>query len=143
MWRRLPPKLLCWRYRKRCELSEVHESGREEARQLAYAVSDVLDETKGEDIVILYLGEVCSFTDYFVICTGGSDRTLNALADAVKTKIKKSHKLHAMKMEGDAESGWILLDYGDVILHILSQKQRAYYRLEELWREGQVLVHIQ
>lgn len=110
---------------------------------MAYAVSDILDETKGENIVILYLGEVCSFTDYFVICTGGSERTLNALADAVKTKIKKRHKLRAMKVEGDAQSGWILLDYGDVILHLFSRELREYYRLEELWREGQILVHIQ
>jgi ribosome-associated protein len=134
---------LRWLCRKRCELSEVQESGIEEARELAYDVLDILDETKGQDIVILYLGEVCSFTDYFVICTGASERTLNALADAVKTKIKKRHKLQAMKIEGDAQSGWILLDYGDVILHIFSKELRDYYRLEELWREGRIIVHLQ
>jgi ribosome-associated protein len=134
---------LLWLCRKRCELSEVQESGIEEARELAYDVLDILDETKGQDIVILYLGEVCSFTDYFVICTGASERTLNALADAVKTKIKKRHKLQAMKTEGDAQSGWILLDYGDVILHIFSKELRDYYRLEELWREGRIIVHLQ
>ncbi len=132
-----------WHCRKRCELEKIKGPGSEEAREVAYAVSDILDETKGENIVILYLGEVCSFTDYFVICTGGSERTLNALADAVKTKIKKRHKLRAMKVEGDAQSGWILLDYGDVILHLFSRELREYYRLEELWREGQILVHIQ
>jgi ribosome-associated protein len=110
---------------------------------LAYTVLNILDETKGQDIVILYLGEVCSFTDYFVICTGASERTLNALAEAVKMKIKRSHRLQAMKIEGDAQSGWILIDYGDVILHIFSQELRDYYRLEELWREGSILVHIQ
>jgi ribosome-associated protein len=134
---------LRWRFRKRCDLSELAESSREEARDLAYAISDILDETKGENIIILYLGEVCSFTDYFVLCTGGSDRTLNALADAVKTQVKKDRRLKAMKIEGDAQSGWILLDYGDVILHLFSPKLREYYRLEELWREGKVLVHIQ
>ena len=102
-----------------------------------------MDETKGEDIVILYLGEVCSFTDYFVICTGASERTLNALADAVKTKIKQRHRIQAMKIEGDAQSGWILIDYGDVILHIFSKELREYYRLEELWREGRIIVHLQ
>lgn len=136
-------KQLGWRYQKRCELSELKESGTEEARELAYAVSEILDETKGEDIVILFLGEVCSFTDFFVICNGGSERTLNALADAVKSKIKKRYELRAMKVEGDAQSGWILLDYGDVILHLFSPELRDYYRLEELWREGQMLVHIQ
>lgn len=93
--------------------------------------------------MILYLGEVCSFTDYFVICTGASDRTLNALADAVKTKIKKTQELRAMKIEGDAQSGWMILDYGDVILHVFTRSMREYYRLEELWSEGQILVHLQ
>jgi ribosome-associated protein len=104
---------------------------------------DILDQIKGEDIVILYLGEVCSFTDYFVICTGASERTLNALADAVKTKIKKTQELRAMKIEGDAQSGWMILDYGDVILHVFTRSMREYYRLEELWSEGQILVHLQ
>jgi len=93
--------------------------------------------------VILYLGEVCSFTDYFVICTGASERTLNALADAVKTKIKKTHEFRAIKIEGDAQSGWMILDYGDVILHVFTRTMREYYRLEELWNEGQILVHLQ
>jgi len=93
--------------------------------------------------VILYLGKVCSFTDYFVICTGASERTLNALVDAVKTKIKKSQEIRAMKIEGDAQSGWMILDYGDVILHVFTRSMREYYRLEELWSEGQILVHLQ
>jgi len=93
--------------------------------------------------VILYLGKVCSFTDYFVICTGASERTLNALVDAVKTKVKKSQEIRAMKIEGDAQSGWMILDYGDVILHVFTRSMREYYRLEELWSEGQILVHLQ
>ena len=93
--------------------------------------------------MILYMGEVCSFTDYVVICTGASERTLNALADAVKTKIKKTQELRAMKIEGDAQSGWMILDYGDVILHVFTRSMREYYRLEELWSEGQILVHLQ
>ena len=140
---RLPPRQSPWLCRKRCELSKPTESAREEARELAYAVSDVLDEAKGENIVILYIGEICSFTDYFVICTGGSERTLGALAEAVRTKIKRRHQSITAKMEGDAQSGWILLDYGDVILHLFSRDLREYYRLEELWRDGQILVHIQ
>lgn len=68
---------------------------------------------------------------------------MNALAEAVKTKIKIRHKLQAMKIEGDAPSGWILVDYGDVILHVFSKELRDYYRLEELWREGRIIVHIQ
>jgi ribosome-associated protein len=104
---------------------------------------DILDETKGENILILELAEVCSFTDYFVICTGSTERMLDALSDAVRVMVKKRHKLGVMKIEGDAQSGWILLDYGDVIVHLFSQDLREYYNLEELWREGKILIRIQ
>ena len=93
--------------------------------------------------MILDLVEVCSFTDYFVLCTGSTVRMLNALADSVRSTLKKRLGLGVMKVEGDAQSGWILLDYGNVIVHLFSQDLRDYYKLEELWREGKVLVRIQ
>lgn len=93
--------------------------------------------------MILDLVEVCSFTDYFVLCTGSTERMLNALADSVRSTLKKSLGLGVMKVEGDAQSGWILLDYGNVIVHLFSQDLRDYYKLEELWREGKVLIRIQ
>jgi ribosome-associated protein len=104
---------------------------------------DILDETKGEDIMILDLVEVCSFTDYFVLCTGSTERMLAALADTVRSTLKKRNGLGVMKIEGDAQSGWILLDYGNVIVHLFSQDLREYYNLEELWREGKILIRIQ
>lgn len=131
------------RWGKRCELSDRPESKIESARNLAHAILDILDETKGEDIMILDLVEVCSFTDYFVLCTGSTERMLNALADSVRSTLKKRLGLGVMKVEGDAQSGWILLDYGNVIVHLFSQDLRDYYKLEELWREGKVLVRIQ
>ncbi len=110
--------------------------------ELAHAIVGTLEEKKGEDILLLDIGAVCSFTDYFVICTGGSERTLNALATEVQRRLRKEHRVRVGHVEGDALSGWVLLDYGDVVLHIFSPELRKYYRLEELWQDGQVVVHL-
>jgi ribosome-associated protein len=85
---------------------------------------------------------IAPFADYFVICTGTSDRMLQALADATTEAIHKQHKLPA-RSEGRPEEGWILVDFGDVILHLFSPERRDYYRLEELWAQGKILVHLQ
>lgn len=88
------------------------------------------------------LSEVCSFTDLFVICTGASERTLKALSGEVQRRVKSQHKHKPLQVEGDPSSGWILLDYGEVILHLFSDALRKYYALEELWSEGKVLLRI-
>ena len=115
----------------------------EAATKLAHTIVDTLDEKKGTDILLLDLIGVCSFTDYFVICTAGSERTLKALAEEVHIRVKKKHSKNAFSLEGDASSGWILIDYGDVILHLFSADLRNYYKLEELWQDGKILLRIQ
>ena len=112
------------------------------ASELARTLIETLEDKKGDDILLLDLSEVCTFTDYFVICNGGSERTLQALADETRRRMKQVHGRNARATEGSAASGWILQDYGDVILHIFSPAVRAYYRLEELWNGGRVLLHI-
>ncbi|UCF60411.1 MAG: ribosome silencing factor [Anaerolineaceae bacterium] len=115
----------------------------DDALTLSHLIVDTLEEKKGEDILLLDLVGVCSFTDYFVICTGKSERTLKSLAEETQLRLKSQHSIMTRSVEGDASSGWILLDYGDVILHLFSPVLRDYYRLEDLWRDGQVLVHMQ
>jgi ribosome-associated protein len=115
----------------------------DDALTLAHTIVDVLEEKKGEDILLLDLIGVCSFTDYFIICSGGSERTIKALAEETRLQIKTRHDLLARNVEGDASSGWVLIDYGDVILHLFSPTLRSYYRLEDLWRGGRVLLHMQ
>jgi ribosome-associated protein len=85
---------------------------------------------------------VVSFTDYFVICTGSSDRMLNALADGAIDQVRETHKVKA-RPQGAAAAGWVIVDFGNVILHIFASEQRAYYNLEELWREGKTLLKLQ
>jgi ribosome-associated protein len=115
----------------------------EEAGRIAHTIVETLEEKKGEDILLLDLVGVSSFTDYFVLSTGGSRRTLQALTEEVLERIKEHYHMDARSVEGDAESGWILIDYGDVILHLFSPRTREYYRLEDLWREGKVVLRIQ
>lgn len=115
----------------------------EAAIDIARTIVGSLEEKKGEDILLLDIVDVCSFTDYFVICTGGSDRTIKALADEVRKQVKEKHVLLAQSVEGEAADGWVLVDYGDVILHLFSKDLRTYYQLEDLWHEGKVLVRLQ
>ncbi len=110
--------------------------------ELARTIVDALEDKKGEDILLLDLKEVTSFTDYFVICTATSSRMLNALADGV---IEKTHAAYDKKahIEGDADSGWLVLDYRDVVVHLFDEELRHYYRLEELWKDGKVILRLQ
>lgn len=115
----------------------------EEAENVARTIVTVLEEKKGEDILLLDLIGVCSFTDYFILCSGTSERLIKALSDEVRKVLKEKLSVVDQGVEGDAQSGWVLIDYGDVILHIFSKTLRDYYQLEDLWREGKVLLRVQ
>ncbi len=85
--------------------------------------------------------EQASFADYFVICSGTSERMLKALQDAVDEQISLKFKRHA-HLEGRPQDGWVLADYGEVVVHIFSPDRRNYYRLEDLWSKSKVLLHV-
>jgi len=85
---------------------------------------------------------VCSFTDYFVICSGTSERQLKTIFEEIGHKLKGANIL-PHHTEGTADSGWLLLDYGDVVVHILSLSERDYYQLDELWGKAIPIVRIQ
>ena len=89
------------------------------------------------------MSELDTFTDYFVFCNGSSDRQLRALQESVLESVKKECSVIPWGKEGSGEAEWVLLDYGDVIVHLFSPEKRAYYDLEGLWQEGKVLLHIQ
>lgn len=103
---------------------------------------NTLEEKKGEDIVLLDIHEIASFTDYFIIASGTSDRMLNALADAVQETAKKQYGLNGRE-EGKTQTGWVVVDFGDIVVHLFSEEQREYYHLENLWENGKVLVRLQ
>lgn len=88
------------------------------------------------------MSEVASFTDYFIFCNGNSSRLLDALAETIIKSIRKEYKLHS-RLEGRAEDGWMLLDMGDIIIHLFDPEERKYYSLDELWESGKVIVKFQ
>ena len=92
--------------------------------------------------MLLDIHEVTTISDYFVICSATSDRMLDALADAVQRGIRSEHHVRA-RLEGDPQTGWVLVDYGSVVVHLFAPDRRAFYRLEELWTEGKVVLHLQ
>lgn len=81
--------------------------------------------------------------DYFVICTGNSDRQLRALADNVREQVKETYGKLPASVEGTPDSGWMLMDYGDTVVHLFQEEKRRYYDLEGMWRGAHVLLQIQ
>ena len=88
------------------------------------------------------IGKVSTFTEYFVIATAGSERQMNALIDSLDRDLRDDG-IRPVKIEGAADSGWVLIDFGDVIAHVFSPAERAYYNLEGLWAKGVSVVHMQ
>ncbi len=113
-----------------------------EPLELAHSIADTLEDKKGEDILLLDLQELAPLSDYFVICSGSSDRTINGLMDAVVDETRQKFQLKP-RLEGRPEEGWLLADYGSVVVHVFSDYQRSYYRLEDLWSKAKVLLHVQ
>lgn len=95
-----------------------------------------LEDTKAQDLTVLDLSERTGFTDYFVIATGSSDRHVQALADKVHLKLKKDEKLLPLNFEGYDQGQWVLLDYGDFVVHLFQPEFRDYYNLEEFWQDA-------
>lgn len=112
--------------------------------ELATRITDIIVDGHGEDILILDLQEITTVTDYFVICTAASARQLDALQGAIQTAVKQwGPSLVSGRKEGTPESGWVLMDYNSVVVHLFSPEMRDYYRLEDLWKAARVVTHIQ
>ena len=110
--------------------------------QLARRTVEVATEKQATDILLLDVTGVASFADYFVIVSAGTSRQINALREDVVATLKEmGANLH--HQEGVADSGWVLLDYGDLIVHIFAPEEREYYKLERLWSQGVPLIRIQ
>ena len=91
--------------------------------------------------MLMDLTGISQFTDYFVICSGTSERMLQSLSRTVDDAAKTHYGLDA-KVNGKGVEGWITLDFGDLVVHLFSERQRAYYQLEDLWAEGKTLLRV-
>jgi len=108
---------------------------------IAKKITDAALEKQASDIVILDMQGICSFADYFVICSGESDRQLEAIADEIDDALAKDH-ITPRRHQGSADSGWIIIDLVDIIVHIFSTEQREFYTLEEMWQQASVVLKI-
>jgi len=101
------------------------------AKEIAKSASDL----KAVDVKVLDLGELCSFTDYFVICNGTSDRHMHAIADKILMEQKKKGHL-PLGVEGENKGDWVLVDFGGVVAHVFSEDGRDFYNIERLWGDA-------
>jgi ribosome-associated protein len=108
------------------------------AREVAHLASDAL----ATNITVLEISQLSPIADFFVVCSADNVRQLNALRETIVTGLSVQG-VRPRRSEGAAESGWILLDYGDVVAHLFTEAQRSFYRLEEVWSEAQTLLVIQ
>ncbi len=109
---------------------------------LAGRMVELLADRQAEDILLLDISGVASFADYFVIATAVNSRQMRALIEIVDKDLR-AEGVKPLHREGDSDSGWVLVDYGAIILHIFSTDLRAYYALEELWQDATEVVRIQ
>jgi ribosome-associated protein len=109
---------------------------------MAREIALFIEEKFGEDIVLMDVREQVYFTDYFIIATAASQRQLQSLGNDLVREVRAEFGLHT-KPEGNSANGWVLVDFGDIVVHLFSEEQREFYALEELWQEGQVLLRIQ
>ena len=99
----------------------------------ARRIAALAQEKLAADVVILDMRPVCSYTDFFVVCTGQSPRQTKAIYDEIRERLKKEDRLVPRAVAGERQASWILVDYLDVVLHVFTPEAREYYRLEELW----------
>lgn len=111
-------------------------------RDLALRIADILADTPATNIVVLDISDVSSFADYFLICSGDNERQLRAIQSAITEGVGHAGR-EVRRVEGNAESGWLVVDFADVIVHIFDAEEREYYRLEQLWEEAPVVLSIQ
>jgi ribosome-associated protein len=94
-----------------------------------------IEDKQGEDTTVIEVGEVIGITDYFVITTGNNKRQVRSLVEEVEDQIKKNNGPSPKRIEGNEDFKWVLMDYGDFLVHVFDSKERAYYQLDKLWSD--------
>jgi len=103
---------------------------------LADRIAELASDRKAADIVVIDLREIVGYTDYFLICTGNTERQTKAIHDAIHQDLKDSNRILPRRVEGQGQARWILMDYLDCVAHIFTPEARSFYRLEQLWGEA-------
>jgi ribosome-associated protein len=124
------------------ELSLRERGNRLTALEVARLIVDAAEDKKAADIILLEVTELTSMADYFVICSGGSERQLGAIGDGIVDKLR-SEGVRPIGREGGSNSHWTLLDFGAVIVHIFAPPERDYYQLERHWSGAKTILQVQ
>jgi len=121
----------------------MKERGSLNSLALARRIVDIAADRQASDILMLDLRAISPLADYFVICSGASERQIEAIDREIVDKLRRDEHLRPRQREGDAASGWVLLDYGDVVVHIFRPAEREFYQLEALWAAAPTVVRMQ
>jgi iojap-like ribosome-associated protein len=105
------------------------------SKQMVKLAYEALDEKKGEDIQIIEIKDISIIADYFIIANGTNSSQVDALVDSVSDKLGRNG-FEPKRIEGVRSASWILMDYGDVVVHVFSKEDRLFYNLERIWRDG-------
>jgi ribosome-associated protein len=112
------------------------------ALALAHRIVDLAADKKASDIVLLDIHALTSVADYLVICSGGSERQLGAIAGGI-IEVLKDEGVQPIGREGGPSAHWALIDYGSVVVHVMAPPERDYYQLEQMWSDAPLLLHVQ
>jgi ribosome-associated protein len=117
-------------------------AGEYDASAIAHEIVDVAVDKKASDVTLIDIHQVTTLADYFVIATGTSERQLNAISASIQDRMDEL-TIQLFRAEGMPADGWILLDYGQIVVHIFAPEQRAYYDLERRWKDAPTVLRIQ
>jgi len=106
-----------------------------DSQSLAVGAARAADEKKAEDILVLDVGDLLAITEYFVVCSASNRRLVRTIVDAVDERARADHGRSPLRVEGVTEQQWVLMDYGDVVVHVFTDEIRAYYEIERLYRD--------
>jgi ribosome-associated protein len=109
-----------------------------DSREMAVLAAGTAADKQGQAVVVLDVRELITITDYFVICSGATDRQVKTLADEI-VKALKGRGVRPVRREGEVAARWVLLDFVDFVVHVFNQEEREFYRLENLWRDAPIV----
>lgn len=108
----------------------------EKKKKIVKKICEVIEDKKGDDLVILDVSQISSFADFFVVCHGFNERQNQAICDGIRERLKTEEEVSPSHVEGYSAGDWILMDYFGCIVHIFSPESRDFYKLERLWNDG-------
>ena len=110
----------------------------QDLKEITDIIFNAIDDKKGEDIKVIDIQEISTLADYFIIATGDNINHVHSIADNVEEQLSKI-KMNPKQIEGYQNANWVLMDYGNVVIHIFDRESRAFYNLDNIWKDGKIL----